>query len=324
MLKVKLVIRSALIALFVLTLVVAYPVVFVGQGSVLAQSTDPADEEPEPQDPEPAFDFTKLVNGEEANTLETGVLVDVGSSLTFRYEVANTGNVTLTWSTLTDDRLGDLTAECGLPRSVLVGAVETCDVTREAGSFPEGLMNTGTATVIGLNPQQDVAWYRTPPPVDPGPDPMPGFTFTKLVNGQDANDFNSSVLVPVGSTLTFQYQVVNTGNIALQWTNLIDDVYGDLTAECGFLPVMIGVGESATCQITRPAGNYPNGRQNVGTATITNLPPQQDIAWYRTPAVVQPEPELPPVPIPEPITIVLFGTGLAALSAAAAARRRQD
>ncbi|MFM7582768.1 MAG: PEP-CTERM sorting domain-containing protein [Caldilinea sp.] len=29
-----------------------------------------------------------------------------------------------------------------------------------------------------------------------------------------------------------------------------------------------------------------------------------------------------PVPIPEPITVVLFGTGLAALSAAMAARKR--
>ena len=31
-----------------------------------------------------------------------------------------------------------------------------------------------------------------------------------------------------------------------------------------------------------------------------------------------------PVSIPEPITVVLFGTGLAALSAAAAARRKKD
>jgi hypothetical protein len=29
------------------------------------------------------------------------------------------------------------------------------------------------------------------------------------------------------------------------------------------------------------------------------------------------------VPIPEPVTVVLFGTGLAALSAAVAARRRK-
>jgi hypothetical protein len=39
-----------------------------------------------------------------------------------------------------------------------------------------------------------------------------------------------------------------------------------------------------------------------------------------TPPVTPP----PPVPIPEPITVVLFGTGLAALSAAAASRRKKD
>jgi hypothetical protein len=31
-----------------------------------------------------------------------------------------------------------------------------------------------------------------------------------------------------------------------------------------------------------------------------------------------------PVPIPEPITVILFGTGLAALSAAAASRRKKS
>jgi hypothetical protein len=36
-----------------------------------------------------------------------------------------------------------------------------------------------------------------------------------------------------------------------------------------------------------------------------------------------PTPEPTPVPIPEPITTVLFGSGLAALSAAVAARRRK-
>jgi hypothetical protein len=341
----RLVVRSALIATFLLALVMAYPVLstqgFLStQGVVYAQEVTPADEEPEPQPEEPpAFDFTKLVNNQEASSLETAVEVEVGANLTFRYEVVNTGNVTLTWSTLTDDVLGDLTGECGLPREVGIGAVEVCDVNRDATDAPGGLQNIGTATIIDLDPQQDVAWYRTPEIDEPAPDPTPtsepqpdpeaSYTFTKYVNNQDANNFETSVLVPIGSELVFRYELINTGEVPLEWTNLTDDVFGDLTDECS-LPMTIppaqdvAVVSEAACEITRPAGDYPDGRQNIGTAIVTDLDPQQDVAWYRTPDTMLPEPETPPVPIPEPITIVLFGTGLAALSAAAASRRRQE
>lgn len=48
--------------------------------------------------------------------------------------------------------------------------------------------------------------------------------------------------------------------------------------------------------------------------TDTLQPPQ---------TVTPPPPPAPPAEIPEPITVILFGTGLAALSAAAASRRNK-
>jgi cytoskeletal protein RodZ len=51
------------------------------------------------------------------------------------------------------------------------------------------------------------------------------------------------------------------------------------------------------------------------TATATALGPG---------ATATVAPPAPPVTIPEPITVVLFGTGLAALSAAAASRRKNQ
>jgi len=56
----------------------------------------------------------------------------------------------------------------------------------------------------------------------------------------------------------------------------------------------------------------PVGPTNTPTQVVT-LPPD-------TPTPVPPG----PVPIPEPITVVLFGTGLAALSAAVASRRKRE
>lgn len=56
----------------------------------------------------------------------------------------------------------------------------------------------------------------------------------------------------------------------------------------------------------------------VPAATATTGP-----AATNTPIIVPPKPSSGPVPIPEPVTVVLFGTGLAAISAAAAARRKK-
>lgn len=56
------------------------------------------------------------------------------------------------------------------------------------------------------------------------------------------------------------------------------------------------------------------------TATNTPIPPTE-----QPPETITPTPTpLPPQEIPEPITVILFGTGLAALSAAAARRKKAE
>jgi hypothetical protein len=47
-------------------------------------------------------------------------------------------------------------------------------------------------------------------------------------------------------------------------------------------------------------------------------------AQETTPTATPVATTVPPAEIPEPITVILFGTGLAALSAASARRRKQD
>ncbi len=64
------------------------------------------------------------------------------------------------------------------------------------------------------------------------------------------------------------------------------------------------------------ATNTPVGPTNTATAIVT-LPPDQT-------STPMPTPVSGPVPIPEPVTVILFGTGLAALSAAVASRRKKD
>ena len=64
-----------------------------------------------------------------------------------------------------------------------------------------------------------------------------------------------------------------------------------------------------------PATNTPI--PTVTPTVIITLPPD-------TSTVTPTPPPSGPVPIPEPVTVVLFGTGLAALSAAVASRRKNQ
>lgn len=69
----------------------------------------------------------------------------------------------------------------------------------------------------------------------------------------------------------------------------------------------------------------------IPTVTNTPVPTDTPVGPTNTPTqVVTLPPDTPtpvpsgPVPIPEPMTVVLFGTGLAALSAAVASRRKRE
>ena len=75
----------------------------------------------------------------------------------------------------------------------------------------------------------------------------------------------------------------------------------------------------ATATSTEPATNTPT---LVPTNTPTLVPTATEQAATPTPGP-NPRPTPKPVPIPEPVTVVLFGTGLAALSAAVATNRKK-
>ena len=81
-----------------------------------------------------------------------------------------------------------------------------------------------------------------------------------------------------------------------------------------------------------PAGETPIVEPTAVPPTAvppTAVPPMRwhPVAPTAVPTAVQPPVPAPapkPTNIPEPITVVLFGTGLAALSAAVAARRKKN
>ena len=168
---------------------------------------------------------------------------------------------------------GDLTDECGeFPRTIPEDESDFCAITRAAGNAPTGQRNIGTAYIECLDDQADPAWYITP-----------AYSFEKHINGQDADTLEEAVVVNPGQLLTFTYVVTNTGSAPITWIGLTDDVFDDLTDECGGFPRTIPVDESDFCAITRPAGDAPDGHQNIGMASVEGLDDQDDPAWYITP-----------------------------------------
>ena len=75
-----------------------------------------------------------------------------------------------------------------------------------------------------------------------------------------------------------------------------------------------------------PSPTNTPGPTNTPVPPTNTPPPGSTATPTNTPVVQPPATSVPsrPVPIPEPVTVVLFGTGLAALSAAIASRRKKD
>ena len=193
------------------------------------------------------------------------------STVLFRFEVINRGNVTLSDLSLVDDQIATLSANQGLttacivPASLAPGASFTC-----YGSLPWAAgQHKNTATVQGKGDGISVS------------DTDPAYYFgvnaslqvTKYVwdgsNWQDANAAPGPSLLDSGSDVEFMFEVKNTGNVTLTDVSLSDDKisllsYTRTVAACGD-GVTLNAGESFTCYGSLPwaAGQHQN------TATVT-------------------------------------------------------
>ena len=218
-----------------------------------------------------AIDIEKATNAadpdnptaaEDADTMP-GPSVPVGSTVTWTYQVTNTGNVALQFLSLTDDNgtpldLGD---DLG-PTPVFDGGAVRGDVDQDGlidpamgGQPAETWLFTATGTAqLGQYENNATA---TANPVTPVGDDIPGLPdvfdedpshyfgvraaidIEKATNGEDADSPTGPVLA-VGSTATFTYVVTNTGVVALSNVVVTDDngTPGDTSDD--FAPTFVG------------------------------------------------------------------------------------
>ena len=212
----------------------------------------------------PDVEIVKLVNGQDANTVDTAALIIAGNPVTFTYQVTNTGNVDLT-NVIVGDDVEDITGVCPA-FDLAAGATATCEFTTTAilGDYA----NVGDVTATPPTTVDPTGDPVVPDPVtDDDPANYDGFgadiEIVKFVNGVDADDPAGPALVP-GDPVTFTYEVTNTGDIDLADVAVNDDIEGAATCPA----TVLAVGETMTCEITSVVtdGAYVNVGDVTGTS----------------------------------------------------------
>jgi plastocyanin len=198
----------------------------------------------------PAIDIEKSTNGEDADTAP-GPRLGVGDTVTWRYEVKNTGNVTLINVKVVDDKLGMISC----PKTELLpGESMTCSKqgTAQSGQY------RNVATASGLSPcrreviDTDPSHYHTD---DDCEDERPAIDIEKSTNGEDA-DSAPGPRIKNGDPVTWRYVVKNTGNVTLSDVKVVDNQLGPISCP----DTELGPREVMTCTASGTAelGQYKN------------------------------------------------------------------
>ena len=177
-------------------------------------SLESTDEIPTP-DRDPELSLVKTGTLDDTNDND---LADVGETASYAFEVENTGNVTITDVAITDPRVTGLT-----PATVTLapGAVQTFSadpyVVTQADVNRGQVFNSATAG--GTSPLGPISSPPSEERIDT-PDPDPGLELEKT--GALTTDVNGNGLADAGDTLTYTFEVENTGNVDLADVSVVD------------------------------------------------------------------------------------------------------
>ncbi|WP_432470564.1 DUF7507 domain-containing protein [Amphritea sp. HPY] len=217
---------------------------------------DVSDDDPlnEPVAQTPAIDIVKSSDATGTN--------EVGDTITYTYDVENTGNVTLTNLQVTDPHSGLSAISCSpiaQGGTMAPGDTTQCTATytvTQADVDAGEIDNIGTATgtpPIGDDVSDD----------DPLNEPVAQTPAIDIVKSSDATGTNG-----VGDTITYTYDVENTGNVTL--TNLqVTDPHSGLSAiSCS--PIAQG-GTMAPGDTTQCTATYTVTQADVDAGEIDNI-----------------------------------------------------
>jgi uncharacterized repeat protein (TIGR01451 family) len=163
---------------------------------------------------DPQLVMTKLTNGIDVEG-PPGPTLWVDKRVAWTYSVRNTGNVTLTQLTLTDDQIGAVSCQA------TALALDETTVCRADGVTTAGqYTNVGTASArppgqLASIETSDTSYYF-------GRTRYPSIRLEKRTNGAMA-DIAPGVYITAGTPVTWTYEIANTGNSELIDIVLTDD-----------------------------------------------------------------------------------------------------
>jgi hypothetical protein len=240
----------------------------------LVTATPPVGDDVTASDPshyygsDPGISIEKLTNGEDADE-PPGPSILAGLPVEWTYEVTNSGNVTLSAVSVTDDH--SLVVSC--PDDTLsAGEVMTCLASGIAEAGPHANVGSvsGTPPVGEDEVASDASHYF-------GYASEPAISIEKRTNGSPA-DVPPGPYIAVGEPVEWSYLVGNPGNVALTDVLVTDDQ--GVTVSCP--QSTLDVGETMTCLAsgTAAAGQYSNIGTAVGTPPLGSDVTASDASHY--------------------------------------------
>ena len=216
---------------------------------------------------EPHLTVTKTTTSRPANGEKYGL----GETITYKINVINDGNVTITDITVTDELTGDTwnvgTLDPGQTSQDLTAVHKVTDADIVAGQ----VVNVATASGTSPDPNDpDV-------PVTPGEDPEPTvkyephLTVTKTTTSRPANGEKYGL----GEKISYEITVTNDGSVNITGITVTDALTGDAWTVAGMAPgtsVVFGSKEYTVTEADVIAGKVLNVATAKGTSPDPNDP----------------------------------------------------
>ena len=210
----------------------------------------------------PATD-TATVDGTQSPALTTvkrALTLDftaVGDVLNYEYDVTNTGNVTITSPiTVTDDKIPSVTCPALPTGGLLPMATLTC-----AGSYTVTQADLDAGEVTNIASATDGTTTSPDDDATVDGDQAPAMTIVKTAN---ETDFNM-----VGDILTYDYTVVNTGNVFIADLVVTDDKISNVI--CNVTTIGNGDANLDPAETVVCTGQYSVTQADLDAGFVTNL-----------------------------------------------------
>lgn len=196
-----------------------------------------------------SFAFTKVdtFNDENSDTIPQS-----GETISYQFTVENTGNTTISLVSIGDPDAtvagGPITLAPGqISTTTFVGSYTILQSDIDAGSF------SNQATVSGTAPDGPVSQISDDPDTPAADDP----TVTTLVGAPSLDFFKVGTFIDgnndgdadTGETITYAFEVVNTGNVTITDINITDPLQG-ITISGGPITLAPGASDDSTFTAT--------------------------------------------------------------------------